>query len=44
MMETYSQTLDERGENERHSENDLNENVNYRSEGQKTDKSWCKQD
>jgi len=36
---------DERGENERQSENDYEvKTVSYRSRGQRTDKSWCKQD
>jgi len=34
--------VDERGENERHSENDYEPLA--RSRGQRTDKSWCKQD
>jgi len=37
--------VDERGENERYSENDYEmKTVGYRSRGQRTDKSWCKQD
>jgi len=36
--------VDERGENERQSENDCEMKTLARSRGQRTDKSWCKRD